>query len=517
MRDIVEEMRARREKIRTEMGGIDKIERQHARGRLTVRERIDRLVDAGSFFEFGTFARSERPEAKDISPGDGKVSGLATVAGRPISVAGDDVTVFRGSSAYVASKRTHKALELAVDNGHPFVYLGETGGARLPDTLGAEGFTRIHPSVQTARRQRAVPMVTAILGDSFGGSSFEAAFSDVVIQARGACLAVSSPRVIEIATTEKVSLEDLGGVDVHLRKTGQIDIAADDEDHALALIRDVLSYLPQNRWSKPELLPCPPPAADEKLYDVVPTARNRAYDTHRVLARLVDPRPDGSPALLELKPEFGRSLITAFARLGGRSVGILASNPMYFAGALDPDCCDKGARFIALCDTFNLPLVFLQDVPGYIVGKQPEHERLLNKAIMFFEALALAEVPKVTVVLRKAFGLAYYALAGNAMGGDFLFAWPGAEISFMDPAVGVNVVHAGKLDGVEDPAAERARLIAEWSKDTTPYGAAGIMNLDEIIDPAETRPILVRALAECDRPAPGREYRKPLASWPTCL
>jgi acetyl-CoA carboxylase carboxyltransferase component len=516
MTDVVEEMKEYRTRIREEMGGLDKIERQHGRGRLTIRERIDRLVDADSFFEFGTFAHSERPEAASASPGDGKISGLAAIAGRPVSIAGDDVTVFHGSSSFVGSKRTQKAYQLAIQNGHPFIYLGETGGARLPDTLGSEGFTRVHPSVEAGRRGRKVPMITAILGDSFGGSSFEAAFSDVVIQVRGSCLAVSSPRVIEIATREKISLEDLGGVDVHLRKTGQIDLAADDEDHALALVREVLSYLPQNRWSKPADLPRPPTKADEGMAALVPASRNRAYDMHRVIHRLVDPA-DRGPAFLELKPEFGRQLITGLGRLGGKSVGFLASNPMFSAGALDPDCCDKASRFICLCDSFNIPLVFLQDVPGFIVGSQPEHDRLLNKAIMFMEALSLAEVPKVTVVLRKAFGLAYYAMAGNAMGGDFVFAWPGAEISFMDPAVGVNVVHAAKLRDASDPDAERAALIAEWSKDTAPYGAAGIMNIDEIIDPAETRSVILRALDECDRPAPAADHRKPLSSWPTCL
>jgi acetyl-CoA carboxylase carboxyltransferase component len=516
MGELADEMKARRGRIRAEMGGLEKIERQHARGRQTIRERIDALLDEGSFFEFGTFAHSERPEAAAMSPGDGKVSGLGRIDGRPVSVAGDDVTVFHGSTAFVGAKRTQKAYRLALENGHPFVYLGETGGARLPDTLGSAGFTRIHPSAENGQRGRRMPMITAIMGDSFGGSSFEAAYSDIVIQVKGSCLAVSSPRVIEIATGEKISLEDLGGVPVHLRKTGQIDIAAEDEAHALRLIREVLSYLPQNRWSKAADLPCPAIEPDEGIEALVPAERNRAYDMHKVIRRLVD-ATDHGPAFLELKPDVGRQLITGFARLGGKSVGIIASNPMFSAGALDPNCCDKAARFICLCDSYNVPLVFLQDVPGFIVGRQPEHDRLLNKAIMFMEALSLAEVPKITVVLRKAFGLAYYALAGNDMGGDFLFAWPGAEISFMDPAVGVNVVHAGKLRDSADPEGERAALIAEWSKDTAPYGAAGIMNVDEIIDPAETRAVLVRALAECDRPAPPAEYRKPLASWPTCL
>ncbi|OAI43154.1 hypothetical protein AYO38_10995 [bacterium SCGC AG-212-C10] len=516
MSNVVDEMKAKRDRIRSEMGGLEKIERQHSRGRLTIRERISEVLDDGSFFEFGTFAHSERREVADISPGDGKCSGLGTIDGRPVSIAGDDVTVFHASSAFVGGKRTRKAYDLAIKNGHPFVYLGETGGARLPDTLGADGFTKNHPAIETGQRGRRVPMITAIVGDSFGHSSFEAAYSDVVIQTKGSCLAVSSPRVIEIATGEIVSLEELGGVPVHLRKTGQIDIAADDEHHALALIRETLSYLPQNRWSKAAELPCPPIEPDPDIHALVPANRNRAYDMHRIVRRLVDAGPNG-PAFLELKPEFGRQLITGFARLGGKSVGILASNPMFFAGALDPDCCDKASRFIALCDSFNLPLVFLQDVPGFIVGKQPEHERLLNKAIMMMEALSLAEVPKITLVLRKAFGLAYYALAGNDMGGDFVFAWPNAEISFMDPAVGVNVVHARKLRESADPDGERAALVEEWSKDTDPYTAAGIMTVDEVIDPADTRAVLIRVLAECDRPAPPQDYRKPLASWPTCI
>ena len=519
MTDVVEEMKSRRERIRSEMGGTEKIRRQHERGHLTIRERIERVLDEGSFFEVGTFSHSERHEVANISPGDGKVSGFGAIDGRPVSIAGDDVTVFHGSSSFVGHKKTHKAFQLAMDNGHPLVYLGETGGARLPDTLGSEGFTRIGPSLETGRRQRRFPMVTAILGDSFGGSSFESAFSDVVIQLKGTCLAVSSPRVIEIATGEIVTMENLGDVQVHLRKTGQIDLAAETEDHAFSLIREVLSYLPQNSWSKPERTPSQrTDEPDSALYDLVPSQRNRAYDMRRVIGRLVDQKADGTgPAFLELKPEFGRPLITGLARIGGQSVGILASNPMFSAGALDPDSCDKGTSFICLCDSFNIPLVYLQDVPGFIVGRQAEHDRLLHKAIMFVEALSLAEVPKVTVVMRKAFGLAYYALAGNGMGGDFVFAWPGAEISFMDPGVGVNVAYAAKLRDAEDPAAERARLVEEWSKDTDPYGAAGIMNLDEVIDPADTRNVLIRALEETDRPAPARGYRKPLASWPTCF
>lgn len=513
LRDLTEQMKQRREQIRAEMGGVERIDRQHQRGRLTARERIDRLLDPDSFIEIGTFSRSERAEVAGRSPGDGKIGGLGEIDGRPVAVSGDDTTVFHGSSSVVGGRRNRKIFELALEKGFPFIYFGETGGARLPDSLGSEGFSKIYAQVEVASRARRIPMATAIVGESFGGSSFQAALSDFVVQVRGTCLAVTSPRVIEIATGEQIGFEQLGGVDIHLRKTGQIDAVAEDEDEAYRLIREFLTYLPSNCWSAPPVADWDGSLApDERLYDLVPTQRTRAYDMHRVIRRLVD---DGR--LFELKPEFGRSLITGLARLGGRSVGIIASNPMFQAGVLDTQTCDKATQFLCLCDSFNIPLVFLQDVPGFIVGRQAEHDRLLHKAIMFLEALAQTTVPRITVVLRKAFGLAYFSLSGNNMGGDLVLAWPSAEISFMDPAVGVNVVYAAKLREAPDSEAERARLIAEWSEDTTPYGAAGIMRVDEVIDPAETRAFLIRAFGKLAVPPPPRGHRKPLQSWPTCL
>lgn len=514
LRDLTEEMLQRRDRIRAEMGGRRKIERQHAKGRLTIRERIERLLDPGSFEELGTFSRSEQPGAADRSPGDGKITGFGTVDGRRVAVAGDDVTVFHGSSSVVGSRRVHRVYEIAMRRGFPLVYLGETGGARLPDALGSEGFSKIMPPIDIARRRRVVPMMTAIMGDSFGGSSFEAALSDFVVQVRGTCLAVTGPRVIEVATGERVGYQELGGVDVHARLTGQIDAVAENEDEAVRLIRAFLSYLPDNCWSLPPRRPYDGPTdePDDSLLDLVPTRRTRAYDMRRVIKRLVD-----GGELLELKPEFGQSLITCLARLAGQPVGIVASQPLVRAGVLDPDACDKATQFICLCDSFNLPLVFLQDVPGFIVGRQAEHGRLLAKAIMFLEALGLAEVPKLTVVLRKAFGLAYFSLCGNGMGNDMIVAWPSAEISFMDPEVGVNVVYAEKLQAEADPEAARRRLVDEWRRDTGPWGAAGIMHVDEVIDPRDTRTVLIRALKRAEVVPPPRGQFRALAAWPTCL
>ncbi len=376
-------VREEQERIRREMGGLHRVERVHAKGRLTIRERIDRLVDPESFLEVGTFARSERTEVAATTPGDGKIGGMAKVDGRPVCVLGDDVTVLHGSSSVVGSRRSSRVFEHAKKNGYPYVYFGETGGARLPDTLGSEGFSKVSPALGVARRSREIPMAVVICGESFGGSSFQSAFADFVVQVRGSALAVTSPRVIEIATGEKVGFEELGGVDVHARLTGQLDRIAESEDDAIELVKTFLSYLPSNAWSEPPRLDWDGSMArDEGMYDLVPVRRQRAYDMRRVIARLTD---DGQ--LFELKPDFGRSLITGLGRVAGRTVGFVASQPMVYAGALTPESCDKGTAFLCMCDAFNIPLIFLEDVPGFMVGKQVEHSRMLSKAITFLEAL----------------------------------------------------------------------------------------------------------------------------------
>lgn len=513
LRDDSPPFKRKRAERRAAMGGAEKVRRVHERGRLTVRERIDHLLDAESFHELGTFARSQRPEDHDTTPGDGKIVGFGRVAGREVGVAGDDVTVKRGSSAPIGSRKVARAMERSLDVGCPFVYFGETGGARIPDTLGSEGFSSVPPSLAASERARAVPVVSVIAGESFGGSSFQAAFSDIVIQVRGSCLAVTSPRVIHVATGEDIGFEELGGVDVHARTTGMIDRVADDDDDAIAQVKACLGYLPQNAWSLPERASWDGSLADDdRIYDVVPTRRTRAYDMRKVIALLSD---DGQ--MFELKPDFARSMTTALVRVAGRSVGIVANNPNYYAGAITPDGCDKATSFVCLCDAFNIPLVFLQDVPGFMVGRKVEHERLLHKAIMFEYALGLCRVPRITVILRKAFGLAYFSMGGGRMGARRVLAWPGAEISFMDPEVGVNVLHAERLKTAADPTAERARLVEEFRRDTDPFGAAGIMDIDEVIDPAETRRWLRREIDAFDLQPDARDPRRPLAYWPTCF
>lgn len=505
--EAVDEFRFRRDAIRADLGGADKVARLHERGERTIREHIDGLVDPDSFEEIGTFARSMRVEDRDATPGDGKIGGIGRLDGRPVMVAGDDITVRRGSTAEAGSRRIDRLLDLAVERGMPYVYFGQTGGARIPDIMGSEGFSELPSFTEFAGRHHQVPFASAIVGQSFGGSSFVSAMGDFTVQVRGTCLAVTSPRVVEEATGEQIDFEELGGVDVHAKTTGQIDLAVDTDEEAYEAIRRFLSFLPPNAWTPaPRAESVGPIEPDPSIADMVPEKRSRAYDARRLVAKLVD---DGD--MFELRPGMGRGLFTCFARIDGWPVAVLASNPMFQAGVLDPAACEKGIRMMTLCDAYQIPAVFLQDVPGFLVGRQVEHGRILYRAIRFLEALLLNTAPCLTVIVRKAFGLAYQSMNGLPRMTSGLYAWPGAEIGFMDPAVGVNVLYGDRM--AKD---EQAKMAAEMATTTSPYDAAGPMNVDEIIEPAATRQILARDLNQlAGRQVPPPQDR-PLAWWPTC-
>ncbi len=505
----LESFRAERDRIRRDMGGAAKRGRLAAEGRLDARAHIDALLDPGSFVEVGTFARSERPEDHDATPGDGKICGHGTIDGRPVSIAVDDVTVKRATSSLVGARKLQRVFEQAQRAGNPFVYIGETGGARLPDSLGAVGYSSEPVFPWLAGRRRDIPVVCAIVGGSFGGSSFVAGLADFVVQVAGSTLAVTSPRVIEVATGQRVDDETLGGVHVHDRRTGQIDVAVADVAAAHDAIRAFLSYLPSSANDPLPRTDGGPVVPDPHVIDVVPEARTRTYDMRDLVARLVD---DGE--MLELKPNFGASVITALARIDGWPVGIVASQPAYAVGALTPDGCSKATRLLCLCDAFGLPVVFLQDTPGFLVGTDVEHDRLLARAMLFLEALCLTRVPKLSVVVRKAFGLAFFSMGGPRMGSDLLVAWPGAEIGFMDPVVGANVLHGDELARLEGDERKEAthRLAAALGADFDPRAIAAAMNLDEVIEPADTRPVLAAALGRlAGRPGRGESV---LRSWP---
>ncbi len=501
-----------------QMGGPDKLQRSRERGALNARERIDHLVDSGSFFEVGMLNHSDVPGMEGKTPADGKVGGFATIAGRPVVVKADDTTVLAGTGGRIGGKKSKVLSQLAMDKGYPIVNLGEAGGARLPDIQGSDGLSSMVVGTTMGSRKRQVPMVAAILGECFGSPSWYAAFSDFVVQLKGSCMAVSGPRVLEIATGEKVSNEELGGWELHARTTGLVDRACETEDECFATIREFLSYLPSHNGELPPRAEAEPAESaaprQAKLATLVPEAARRAYDMHELIGAVAD-----HGLYMELKPLFDRSVITALARIDGEAVGIIANNPLHSAGAMGPDGCAKCTSFIVLCDSFNIPLVFFHDTPGFFVSKAAEQSGMPGKIINFIEALVLATVPKVAVVIRKSYGMAYGNMAGAGMDSDFVFAWPGADISFMAPSVAVNVI--APVPKTDDPAllqahAQRqAELREELHSVSSPWKAAGLGYLDDVIQPADTRQVLIRSLALARGKRSGGLGEHQLAAWPT--
>jgi acetyl-CoA carboxylase carboxyltransferase component len=509
-------MRSLRERIRRDLGGEKKVARIRADGRLTIRQHIDLLVDEGSFRELGTFVAEPR-EGMDFwaQPGDGIVGGLAAIQGRPVIVCGNDDTVRRGTNGPRGSKKYDRLYEAAERRGTPFVIIGQSSGARLPESIEPHHFAEKSNPVGTFTRllvrERSIPVVTVIVGPSFGSSSFYAGLSDYVVQLEGTCLALTSPRVIEIATGEQVNMEDLGGTAVHANVTGQIDAPASSPEDAYRQVRAFLSYLPSAAGRPLPLGTGGSVSDDPEIEALVPTRRTRAYDVRKVIARLVD---DGE--YLELKAHFSTNMVTALGRIGGIPVGFVANQPQRGAGAITPDACRKATRLICLCDAYGLPIIYLADNPGFLVGTVAEQGRALAKAMQLARAGALARVPKCMVILRKAFGLGFTVMGGgDQVAADLALAWPGAEVGFMDPRVAANVLHAGRASELEPE--ERGAFLEEQvnnlARDFAPYGVASSMTIDEIIEPAATRRWLAEFVVS-EAPVGGAETGGPLASWP---
>ena len=508
--DRLRDFEARRGQARG-MGGPARLAERQAEGKLNARERLDRLLDPQSFVELGTFNRSDVPEAAERTPADSKVAGFGTIDGRPVAVCSNDFTVMAATSSRVASLKEAELKALATRRGVPIVYLAEAGGARMPDIMGAAGIASFGNSTYYGQRRRQVPMVTLTLGQSFGLPTWNACLSDFVVMLKGACMAVSGPRVLELATGEQVSPEELGGWRVHAEETGFADAIGESEDECFALAKRFLGYLPSHAKEPPPRAPVPPGSGDEMatIADLVPEARNRAYDVTRVLRRLAD-----GGEIFPLKERFGRALVTALARVDGHAVGFVANQPMHRGGACDADGCDKAVSFLPLCDSFNIPLVFLHDVPGFFIGREAERRRVAGKIINWMEAMGQVTVPRISVVIRKTYGQAYFNMGGGGYA-DLLVAWPTAEMSFMDPETGVNVVHGAELADLEPEARKgrRAELLREWELNTLPYGAAERHLIDEVIHPADTRALIAHHLALWHRR--GGVGRHRLGNWPT--
>ena len=512
----IEELKQRRAKA-LQMGGTAKIKKQHDRGKFTARERIDHLLDPDSFLEVGMLNHSDVPGMEDKTPADSKVAGFGKIDGRRVAVVSNDFTVLAATSSRIAGRKEGELKVLAAHRGCPVVYLGEAGGARMPDIMGSAGLASyggggFDTYLQIMSRIRQTPMVTAILGECYGMPTWMACLSDFVVQVKGSAMGVSGPRVVELALGETVSDEELGGWQVHAEITGNVDRVAENEKECFQIIRHYLSYLPSHCDERPPIMPVPDGSGSEmdQILQFLPEKRNRGYDMHRILNCIVDKK-----SLFPIKPAFGKSVITSLARIDGNVVGIVANQPMFNAGAMDTDGIDKVISFLCLCDSFNIPLLFFHDIPGFLVGKAAERKRVAAKVMNYMNALGLLTVPRISVIVRKTYGMAFWNMCGSGCGTDFLVAWPSAEMSFVDPAIAANVVYGGKPSASDKESDEWQALMKQLVDDASPYGAAGKHFIHDVIDPRETRAYIVKALEISYNARREGIGEHKLANWPT--
>ncbi len=477
-------------------GGQDRIDAQHARGKLTARERIDLLLDPGSFIEMDAFVTHRCRDfgmEKKLIPGDGVVTGHGRVDGREVFVFSQDFTVFGGSLSEAHAAKICKLLDMAMKVGKPVIGLNDSGGARIQEgVVSLGGYADIF--LRNTLASGVVPQISCILGPCAGGAVYSPAITDFVIMSeKSAYMFITGPNVVKTVTHETVTSEQLGGTAVHAEKSGVAHFAAATDAEAIALTRELLSFLPLNNMEDPPLRPTQDSSErrDEQLNSIVPLQPNKPYDIRDVITRVVD---DGR--FFEVQARFAQNIITGFAHLDGRVVGIVGNQPAVLAGVLDIDASVKGARFVRFCDCFNIPLVTFEDVPGFMPGLAQEHGGIIRHGAKLLYAYCEATVPKLTVITRKAYGGAYDVLSSKHIRGDVNLAWPGAEIAVMGPKGAVEIIFKREIEEAGDKRAEvEERLVREYTETfANPFAAAARGYVDDIIEPEETRPRLIRAL-----------------------
>jgi acetyl-CoA carboxylase carboxyltransferase component len=494
LRPLVEELHERRRKIE-QGGGPEKIEKQHEREKLTARERLALLIDPGTWTELGIHGRphfSQRAMDGVEAPADGVVTGYGKVDGRLVAVCAYDFTVMAGSMGMTGELKVSRLRDLALSKRIPFVWLLDSAGARIQEAVGSLFAGSGHLFREEVVMSGVIPQVAALMGPCAAGTAYIPGLADFVPMVKGrGSMALAGPYLVKAVTGEDVSQEDLGGSRVHCRKSGVADLEVADDEECIERIKQYLSFFPTNCEQPPPVRPVSDPIdrMDEDLLDVLPESNRKPYDMYEVIRRIVD---DGE--WFDMKPQFAKTIITCFARMGGRPVGIVASQPKQLGGILENDSADKAARFINLCDAFGIPLLFLQDVPGFMVGTKVESAGIIRHGAKMLYAVSRATVPKITVVIRKAYGAGYYVMCGKAYEPDLIVAWPTAEISVMGAEGAVNIILRKQVEAADDPEAKRAELVGNFQKIIDPYIAAGNDMIDDIIDPRETRPVICRAL-----------------------
>jgi methylmalonyl-CoA decarboxylase subunit alpha len=489
------------------MGGERKLRARADRGVLNAEQRVEQLCDPGTFRESGRFATARRPQDRESTPRDGKLTGFGQVDGQWVSVVAYDFTVKGASSGPVSNKKMQHMKDVATDSGIPIVYLAESTGVRMPDIMGGAGMATLSDR-RRFLRQRESPWASAVFGYSFGSAAWHTVCSDLRVFRKGAVMAVSSPGLVSRATGQEVDGEELGGWRVHAEVTGIADVVVDTDEEAMRAIRTFLGYLPPNNAEPPPSSPGRPPAGDDPdaVLTALPESASQVYDVRSVLRCVVD---EGS--LFELKERYARNLVTGLARVDGEVVGVIASNPLRKGGAIDADACDKAISMLVLCDSFNVPVVFFVDQPGFLIGVAAERRKITGKVINWMNALSLMTVPKLTVMMRKNYGQALVNMGGGDTA-DAVAAWWSAQVSFMDPRSAVFVVH-----GVtEDDAPETyQRRLEEMSEGITAYDYAGAYGAHDVIDPRETRSWITDRLAVHRHRRTGGIGEHLLSNWPT--
>jgi propionyl-CoA carboxylase beta chain len=476
-------------------GGEERIRRQHKAGKKTARERLDLLLDPGSFIEVDRFVVHQTHDfdmAEQRIPGDGVVTGSGRVHGRPVFVFAQDFTVFGGSLSEAYARKICKIMDLAMKTGVPVVGLNDSGGARIQDGVASlGGYADIF--LRNTLASGVVPQISAIMGPCAGGAVYSPAITDFVFMVKNTSyMFVTGPDVIKAVTHENVTAEDLGGAATHGTMSGVAHFAADGEEECLALIRELLTFLPQNNLEDPPLRPTQDPIdrRDDALQSIVPAQPNRAYDMKEIVRAVVDDR-----YFFEVHATFAPNIVVGFGRLGGRPVGIVANQPAHLAGCLDIAASVKAARFVRFCDCFNVPLVTFVDVPGFLPGTAQEFGGIIKHGAKLLYAYCEATVPKLTVITRKAYGGAYDVMSSKHIRGDANFAFPTAEIAVMGPEGAVNILYKRELQTTADPAFSDARIREYREKFANPYVAAERGYVDEVIEPRDTRARLCAALA----------------------
>ena len=476
-------------------GGEKRIEAQHKKGRLTARERIDLLLDNGSFREVDAFVTHRTGDFgldKKKFLADSVVTGWGTINERLVYVFSQDFTIFGGSLGEVHAEKVVKIMDLAMKNGAPVIGLNDSGGARIQEgVVSLGGYADIF--LRNTLASGVIPQISVIMGPCAGGAVYSPAMTDFILMVRGSSyMFITGPNVVKTVTHEEVTFEELGGADVHAETSGVCHLAADSEPDALYLAQKLLSYLPQNNMEDPPFLPAgdDPLRMDEKLDSIIPEDPSKPYDIKEVIKMIVD-----IGVFFEIHEAYAQNIVTGFARLGGHSIGIIANQPAVLAGVLDINSSEKAGRFVRFCDAFNVPILTFVDVPGFLPGTDQEHGGIIRSGSKLLFAFCEATVPKLTVITRKAYGGAYDVMSSKHIRGDINLAWPSAELAVMGPEGAVEIIFRKELADSENPEERKAALVAEYrEKFANPYVAASRGYIDDVIEPRETRPRLINSL-----------------------